>query len=215
MKTKSQSFGIQAALFICAFLGGCSDSSVDQVKQETQRSGHPGFSAKVSGAVNAEVSGAGIVTYLHPRDRGSANGVRPGYFLIANLNTDTIENQGLNLAFRIPDDAEPGNYNLTTEDPLKVGENFDVRVETVQEGKPMVYEVNTEGTIHLDDFMPNRTYPDTSTITGTFQFVTENSEGQKISAEGVFDFPLARKVVSLDRGHFIEDRLARESKPKI
>ena len=74
-----------------------------------------------------------------------------------------------------------------------------MRVERVEEGKLISYETNTDGSITLNNFSPDRTYPDISNITGTFQFVTENSEGYKISANGTFDFPPGRKVVYQDR----------------
>lgn len=184
-----------SGLLIIGLLAGCYNSSPDEMNQES-KTGHPGFTASVSGAVNAEVSGDGIVTYLPPKDQDPMRGLRPGYFLMANLNTSTRGDGGLNMAFRIPDRAQPGNYMLKTPDPLKVGENFDVRVETVEGGKPMSYETNTEGTIVLDNFYPDRASPDTSTIKGTFQFVTENPDGDRISANGTFDFPLEKKAMS-------------------
>ena len=82
-----------------------------------------------------------------------------------------------------------------TPDLRKVSENFDVWVERVEEGNLISYETNTDGTITLNNFPPDQTYPESSDITGTFQFVTESSEGDKISANGTFDFPLGRKVV--------------------
>ena len=177
------------------FLAGCSDSSTDKTTP-VSKSGHPGFTAIVDGAVHAEISGDGIVTYLPPKEQDPVSGDRPGYFLIANLNTETKGDGGLNLAFRIPDGALPGNYNLMTPDPLKVGQHFDVRVETIEGGKPISYQSNTEGTLVLDNFNPDRVSPDMSTIQGTFQFVTENIDGNRISANGTFDFPLEKKVVS-------------------
>jgi len=177
---------------------GCSDSPNDAGIEEPKVE-HPGFTANVSGAVNAEVSGAGIVTYLGPKERDMVTGNRPGYFLIANINSDLTGERGFTITFRIPDQAQPGNYALMTPDPRKVGENFDVRVERVEEGKLISYETNTDGSITLNNFSPDRTYPDISNITGTFQFVTENSEGDKISANGTFDFPPGRKVVYQDR----------------
>jgi hypothetical protein len=198
MKASSQPIVRLAALIVLLVINGCSDSNTDpaNVEPKTER---PGFTANVSGAVNAEVSGAGIVTYLGPQKRDMVTGNRPGYFLIANINTDLTGERGFTITFRIPDQAQPGNHNLVTPDPLKVGENFDVRVERVEEGKLISYETNTDGTITLNNFSPDRTYPDISNITGTFQFVTENSEGDKISANGTFDFPLGRKIVYQDR----------------
>jgi hypothetical protein len=184
------------ALIILLVITGCSDSNTDPANVEPKVE-HPGFIANVSGAVNAEVSGAGIMTYLGPKERDIVTGNRPGYFLIANINTDFTGERGFTITFRIPAEAQPGNHYLVTPDPLKVGENFDVRVERVEEGKLISYETNTDGTITLNNFSPDRTYPDISNITGTFQFVTENSEGDRISANGTFDFPLGRKVVYL------------------
>ncbi len=201
MTASFQTIGRFAALIILLVITGCSDSP-NETGIEEPKVEHPGFTANVSGAVNAEVSGAGIVTYLGPKERDIVTGSRPGYFLMANLNSDVMGERGFTITFRIPAEAQPGNHNLVTPDPLKVGENFDVRVERVEEGKLISYETNTDGTITLNNFSPDRTYPDISNITGTFQFVTENSEGDRISANGTFDFPLGRKVVSQDTVNF-------------
>ena len=201
MTASFQTIGRFAALIILLVITGCSDSP-NETGIEEPKVEHPGFTANVSGAVNAEVSGAGIVTYLGPKERDIVTGSRPGYFLMANLNSDVMGERGFTITFRIPAEAQPGNHNLVTSDPLKVGENFNVRVERVEEGKLISYETNTDGTITLNNFSPDRTYPDISNITGTFQFVTENSEGDRISANGTFDFPLGRKVVSQDPVNF-------------
>ena len=197
MTASFQTIGRFATLIILLVITGCSDSPNDTAIEEPKVEQHPGFTANVSGAVNAEVSGTGIVTYLGPKERDMVTGNRPGYFLIANINTDLTGERGFTITFRIPDGAKPGNHNLMTPDPRKVGENFDVRVERVEEGKLISYQTNTDGTITLNNFSPDRTYPDISNITGTFQFVTENSKGDRISANGTFDFPHKRKVVSL------------------
>ena len=198
MTASFQAMGRFAALIMLLVITGCSDSPNDAGIEEPKVE-HPGLTANVSGAVNAEVSGAGIVTYLGPKERDMVTGNRPGYFLIANINSDLTGERGFTITFRIPDQAQPGNYALMTPDPRKVGKNFDVRVERVEEGKLISYETNTDGSITLNNFSPDRTYPDISNITGTFQFVTENSEGDKISANGTFDFPPGRKVVYQDR----------------
>ncbi len=197
MTASFQGVGRFAALIILLVITGCSDSPGETGIEEPKVE-NPGFTAHVSGAINAEVSGAGIVTYLGTRERNTVTGNRPGYFLIANINTDLKGERGFTITFRIPDQAQPGNYTLVTPDPLKLGENFDVRIETLEEGKLIAYQTNTEGTITLNNFSPDRTFPGISNITGTFQFVTENSEGDRISANGTFDFPLGRKGVSQD-----------------
>ncbi|MGE0473472.1 MAG: hypothetical protein AB7P17_07555 [Nitrospirales bacterium] len=170
-------------------IAGCSDSSNNPGNNEPKGQ-HTGFTASMSGAVNAEVVEKGLVTYLPPKDQGSMIGTRPGYFLVANnLLTDPIEGRAIMITFRIPDGAQPGNYHLMAPDPRKIGENFDVQVETVEKGDPNAFHTNTEGTITLEKFSPDRTYPDISNIKGRFQFVTEDGEGRQVSVNGAFDFP--------------------------
>jgi len=190
-----QSLVRQATGVILLILTGCSDSHTDSAIPEPQ-SEQSGFTANVSGAVNAEMSGEGIVTYLGPKERGITTGNRPGYFLITNLNTNGIGESQPTITFRIPDHAQAGNHKLVTSDPLKVGENFEVRVETVEEGQSVFYQTNTKGTITLDQFTPDRTFLGIGNINGTFEFITENTEGKAISANGTFDFPLPNKVVT-------------------
>jgi hypothetical protein len=189
-----QAIGRPGVLIMLLVLSGCSDSSKDPATEEPKVN-HSGFTASLSGSVNGEVSGAGVATYLPPKERDPVTGIRPGYFLVANLNSDRTEEREFLIIFRVPGKAQPGNHDLVTPDPLKVGENFDVQVEMVEDGKSISYQNNTEGTITLKNFAPDRTDSDISNITGTFQFVTENSEGGQISATGRFDLPLGRKVV--------------------
>lgn len=190
-----QAIGRPGVLIMLLVLSGCSDSSKDPATEEPKVD-HSGFSASVSGSVNGEVSGTGVVTYLPPKERDPVTGIRPGYFLVANLTSDRTEEREFLIIFRIPDKAQPGNYDLVTPNPMKVGKNFDVQVEMVEKGKSISYQTNTEGTITLENFAPDRTESDLSHITGAFQFVTENTERDQIVVNGTFDFPLGRKVVS-------------------
>jgi hypothetical protein len=201
MKTMSLNIVRLTVLWIMLVFTGCSDSTTDSGNEEPTID-RPGFTATVSGAVNGEVSGPGIVTYLPPKERDIVTGNRPGYYLfqmlVNNLPTDSIGGREVIIIFRIPDGAQPGNYHLMTPDPLKVGKDFDVQVETVEEGRSIAYQTNTEGTLTLDNFSPDRITPETSAIKGTFQFVTENSDGEQVSVNGSFDFPSEKKVVVQD-----------------
>ncbi len=197
VKRLLQAIQNMSVLFVLCVMTGCSDSSKDATIEEPKVA-HSEFTAYVSGAVNAEVDGAGIVTYLGPKEQDVVMGNRPGYFLLANINTDLTGEKGFTITFRIPDEAQPGNHTLMTPDPRKVGEHFDVRVERVEEGQLISYHANTDGTITLKSFAPDRTYPDISNITGSFQFDTENNEGDRISANGTFNFPFGRKVAFLE-----------------
>lgn len=191
MKAIFQILGYFIVSITLAGVGGCSDPATDPDSQ-TSMSQQSDFHASVSGSVQGKVSGTGIVTYLPPKEGDLITGVRPGYFLIANfddLHTDTAETKGFSIAFRIPEKARPGHYNLMSPDPLKTGEEFDVQVETMDSGNYTFYENNTEGTITLDEFSADPNNPDTSHIKGSFQFVSENRDGDRIVAKGTFAFP--------------------------
>ena len=204
MSVLYQAIGRPGVLILLLVLSGCSDSSKDSATEEPKVD-HSGFSASVSGSVNGEVSGTGVVTYLPPKERDPVTGIRPGYFLVANLNSDRTEEREFLIIFRIPDKAQPGNYDLMTPNPMKVGENFDVQVEMVEEGKSISYQTNTEGTITLENFAPDRADSEMGNITGTFQFVTENSERGQIVVNGTFDFPLGRKMVSQESVYSVKE----------
>lgn len=195
-------FFVLGFLVTTGFIGGCSESSTETMTPEP-RSEHSAFTANVDGAVHSDISGDGIVTYLPPKER-AVTGNRPGYYmLVNNLPRNDIEGREFFIIFRIPDGAQPGHYKLTTPDPLKVGQNFDVQMEAVEKGQSIAYQNNTEGTITLDDFSPDRLSPEGSTIKGTFQFVTENNAGEKVSVYGAFDFPSEKNVVSLNAASFM------------
>lgn len=200
MQAMYQTLGQTATLITLLVCSGCSDSSTDSATQEP-KADQSGFTASLSGSVNGEVSGAGIVTYLPPKEGDPVTGVRPGYFLVTNLNSDRNDKREFLIIFRVPGEAQPGHYDLVTPDPLRVGEVFDVQVEMVEEGRSISYQTNTEGTITLEDFAPTRADSGDSHITGTFQFVTENSEGGQISATGTFDLPLSRRIAFEDSVH--------------
>ncbi|MGE0475081.1 MAG: hypothetical protein AB7P17_15710 [Nitrospirales bacterium] len=207
MSALFQAIGRGIVIIVLYANGGCSDSSTDFVIEEPKVD-QSKFMASVSGSVQGEVAGSGIVTYLPPREGSPATGTRPGYFLIANINSDSSDSAAERefiIIFRIPDTARSGHYDLVAQDPLKVGQNFDVRVETVEGGKSIAYHTNTEGTITLENFSPRQTDTGKNNITGRFQFVTENNQSDQISIKGTFDLPLRRNLVSQDLVYSVND----------
>jgi hypothetical protein len=161
-------------------LSACSDSSMDSIddKPAVQTAG---FSGKVSGAFEGEITGPGIVTHLAARE--AVLGRRPGYYMIAN---DT-EGKELVITFRIPEGTKPGTYQLVSEDPTEVGEDFEVRVETIEDNTPVSYRLNTEGTLTLEAFPSEADALSDTTISGTFEFETENGAGERVSVKGGFE----------------------------
>jgi hypothetical protein len=196
-----QSRAIAIIIFLSSVVGGCSDPSQDPATEEP-RVERSGFTANVSGAVNGKVSGAGIVTYLPPKEGDFVTGRnRPGYYVLANnLLPNTQNGRAFIITFRIPDGAQAGNYHLRPPDPLKVGEDFDAQVEIVEGGQSISYHSNTEGTITLDHFSSDPMFPDISNnngnIKGTFHFVTENLEGEQVVVNGAFDFAPGNEVMT-------------------
>lgn len=196
------SFYSKAASLIILTLvcSSCSESS-DHPREEPKVE-IPGFTAQVSGAVDGEVTGAGIVTYLPPKEGDLLTGRnRPGYYVLANnLLPNTIKGKDFIITFRIPEGVEAGNYNLMPPDPLNVGEDFDAQVEIVEGGRTISYHSHTEGVLSLDDFSPDPAFPDLENgngkIKGTFHFITENLDGEQVSVKGEFDFHPGREVMT-------------------
>lgn len=162
-------------------IAACSDSSTDSVSKAPVAE-QPGFAGKVSGAVSGEISGPGVATYLSPQD--TIDGVRPGYYLIANARGA----KELLITFRIPAETKPGTYQLMAVDPMELGENFEVRIESTIDGKPISYGAKTEGTLTLDTFPADGHELAGAKIKGSFQFATQAPEGDSLSVSGTFEF---------------------------
>lgn len=106
---------------LLVLVAGCYESPTETVSEDAGVE-HPGFIGKVSGTVNADISGPGVATYL--RSQNTVDGVRSGYYLIAN---DRGTKDPL-VTFRIPTGTESGMYELVAADPMELGENFEVQL---------------------------------------------------------------------------------------
>lgn len=167
--------------FLLLVIAGCADSSSDPVSEDPVAE-QPGFTGSVSGAVVGEISGPGVATYLPPQD--TIDGVRSGYFLIANVRGASA----LVITFRLPAKAQSGTYPLVAADPMALGENFEVRVESIADGRPVAYGLNTDGTLRLETFPSDGATLSGAKIKGSFQFVTQDSKGESLAANGTFEF---------------------------
>lgn len=162
-------------------LAGCSDSFTD-TGSEDPVADQPGFAGKVVGAVSGDITGPGVATYLPSQD--TIDGVRPGYYLIANARGA----RELVITFRVPAETQPGTYPLVAADPMALGENFEVRVESTVDGRFTSYGSNTGGTLTVDTFPTDGNKLTGAKIKGSFQFATQNPEGESLSANGTFEF---------------------------
>lgn len=166
---------------ILLLVAGCNESPTDIVPEKDPVE-QPGFTGSVSGAVRGDISGPGVATYLPPQD--TIDGVRTGYYLMAN-DRGTRE---ILTSFRIPAGTKPGTYELVEADPMELGETFEVRVETLVGGTLGSFGFNTEGTLTLEAFPPDGTKLSGAKIKGSFQFATQDADGEKLSGTGTFQF---------------------------
>jgi hypothetical protein len=168
-------------LVVPVVMVGCQESPSDSVPQDSA-SEQPGFAGKVSGALSGEISGPGVATYIPSQE--TVTGSRAGYYLIAN----TRSVKDVLVTFRIPADTEPGTYRLHPRDPMELGENFEVQVDSRIDGLPVSYGFKTEGTVTLETFPADGSKLSGAKVKGSFDFVTEDDEGGSVSAEGTFEF---------------------------
>jgi hypothetical protein len=110
--------------------------------------------------------------------------VRSGYYLIANERgtKDPL------VTFRIPVGTKSGTYELVAADPMELGENFEVRIESRVDGKLTSFGFNTEGTLTLETFPPDGTKMSGAKIKGSFRLVTKDTDGKSLSGKGTFEF---------------------------
>lgn len=176
----SKTFHVLAGLILLVTVG-CQESTTDPVDQDPIAE-QPGFAGKVSGTVNGEISGPGVATYLPSQE--TIDGTRPGYYLLANRRSV----KDFLITFRVPAETQPGTYPLESADPMKLGENFEVRVESRVEGRLVAYGSNASGTVTLETFPVDGNQLAGATIKGAFEFVIEDTEAERLSATGTFEF---------------------------
>lgn len=181
--------------------GGCSDPTYNSATEKSQAD-RVGFMAQISGAVSGEASGAGIVTYLPPKEEDLATGRSSrGYYVLANnLLPKTLAGKDVIITFRIPDGVQTGQYAFKPSDPLKIGKDIHAQIEIVEGGESVSYHSKTEGTLTFDQFSPVPAFPDISNshghIKGHFQFAAENADGERVSVNGDFNFPHGNEVMA-------------------
>ena len=182
---ESRRCGSAALLVIWAVLvAGCGDEQGSGIgtQEARQLAGEANFSAEVSGAVEGGVAGPGIVQFVPPAVAGPRS--EDGYFFIA----DHTGVRDLGITFTIPSGARPDTHALITAAPLEVGEHFEVRVDHSVGNRTDSFELNTRGSLILDAFPVNGSNLAGNRVAGSFEFVTEDSQGRQVSASGRFDF---------------------------
>lgn len=138
-----------------------------------------GFSAVISGAYEGKVSGKGTVQFL-----ANAGIDRQGYFFLA-------DGRGLRphgITFVFPRGLSIGKHELKNPSPLDIGRVLSVRVDRDLGNATVSSQSNTLGFLHLQSFPANEKELKGASVSGKFEFATEDSKGKKITVRGDFDF---------------------------
>lgn len=136
-----------------------------------------GFTASVSGAMEAQVSGPGL--FFEAPVYESAAVKRPEYFVIANVGG--VRENGI--TFSVPS-GQQGTCQLTDGTPFEIGRHCEVRVEL---GSATDYfNKQTTGTLNLAS-LPVKA-GDGLPVQGEFEFEVSNKEGKRIAVKGQFNF---------------------------
>jgi hypothetical protein len=138
-----------------------------------------GFSAVISGAYEGKVSGKGTLQFL-----ANAGFDRKGYSFLA-------DGRGLRphgITFMIPRGLSVGKHELKNPSPFDMGQVVSVRVDRDLGNATVSSQSNTVGFLHLQSFSSKENEPNGSTISGNFEFTTEDSQGEKIAVRGQFEF---------------------------
>jgi hypothetical protein len=143
------------------------------------KSSASGFSAVISGAYEGAVSGKGTLQFL-----ANAGFNRQGYFFLADGRG--IRPHGI--TFILPRGLSAGKHDLKNPSPLEIGTVPSVRVDRDLGNATVSSQSNTVGFLHLQSFPPGGKQMNGSSVSGNFEFTTEDSKGKKIVVRGQFDF---------------------------
>jgi len=170
----------RSSLLALILAGAVSISACDSPESGSIESGN--FLAEVSGAVVGQVSGPGIIRFLPASEVNF--GTRPAYFFVA----DDAGVRKLGITFAIPANTRPGTYRLVSVHPMDVGREFEVRVDWSVGDRTESFELNTKGTITIEAFPSDPDSLSKGRVMGSFDFSTQNRNGQKVMGQGSFDF---------------------------
>ena len=159
------------ALGFVALLLGSHFSQADEIKR--------GFEARIEGAYEGQVSGAGVLVFL-----ANAGFDKQGYYFLADGRG--IRPHGV--TFILPRGLATGRYELTSTSPFDIGTVPSVRVDRDIGNATISSEKNTSGIIVLNAFPIDTSELSGSNVAGNFEFQTEDRDGQTVMVKGVFSF---------------------------
>ena len=165
-------------LLACLLVVGCGGSK----EAPPQSTNSTNVTAELSGSASGRVTGSGVLTYFPAS--ASVVGERPGFWFIA----DGTGERPLGLTIVVPDNTEPGDYELTSPHPMEMGTKFELRVDQTKGNRVVSYNKNTSGTLTLDSFPKDHESLSETEVMGRFSFSTENTDGDVVSGTGSFQF---------------------------
>lgn len=154
----------------------------DSTGEPAAPAGSGGFTATLSGAVDAKVSGTGVIRFIAPSE--SPMGARPGYFFIA----DGTGERDFGITFTIPANAGAARHELVTASPLQIGTAYEVRVDVSAGARIESFQNATSGWIQIDQMPADAGAVPGHPVKGSFEFTTADASGRTLVAKGGFDF---------------------------
>jgi hypothetical protein len=137
------------------------------------------FEAQISRAYQGDVAGPGILTFLP-----TAGFAGQGYFFVAD--DSGVRPHGVTLV--LPPGTGPGRHVLESPAPLDIGTVPSVRVDRDLGTAVVAYQDNTFGFVDLREFPEDVENLTGAAVAGTFEFETQNQEGELIAVSGEFSF---------------------------
>lgn len=175
-ETKRQTlFLLLAALF----LSSCDDTPSDGEAALAPATEAAGFEAVITGAYEGKASGSGVLQFLP-----AAGFERQGYYFLA-------DGQGIRphgVTFVLPGGIGPGIYRLESPSPFDIGSVPSVRVDRDMGDAVVSADQRTSGFVELTGFPDDAAGLAEASVTGNFEFETENVDSEKITVSGVFSF---------------------------
>jgi hypothetical protein len=168
------------ALALALLVAGCDRN--ESTGEPADPAGSGGFTAALSGAVDAQVSGTGVIRFIAPSE--SPMGTRPGYFFIA----DGTGERDFGMTFIIPENAGAARHELVTASPLQIGTACEVRVDVSAKARIESFQNATQGWIQIDQMPADASAMPGHPVKGSFEFTTADGSGRTLVAKGSFDF---------------------------
>jgi len=172
---------LRSLMFVCL---GLVLPSCDKTLPEAERLGPTktkamGFAADITGSYEGAVSGLGVLMLLP-----QAGFENQGYFFLSDGRG--IRPHGV--TFVLPRGLVAGKHKLESPSPMNLGTVPSVRVDRDMGTAVLSSEKNTSGSLDLTAFPEDESKLSGSLVTGSFEFETEDPQGQKITVKGSFSF---------------------------